>query len=110
MKKKFLFFAFMLFALAIYAQSPTISEYFGKIDVVSTALVGVVSLVLTEVFNMKTGTTKTNALIVALVIAAAISVVLIGFGVPASFGFSDIFTAASVLFALWRKLQGVLKR
>lgn len=110
MKRLLLFVALMSFSIAIFAQTHTLPEYFGKIDVVSTALVGTVSLILTEVFNWKAGTTKTNALIIALVIAAAISVVLVGFGVPTNFGFSDVFTAASILFALWRKLQGMVKK
>ena len=103
MKKNLIILSAVCMPFIIFAQS--IGDYIAKVDTLANILAGVVTMVLTEVFTNYTGTTKTNALISALCIAAAIGGALILYGVP-SIGIGSIFTIASGLFAIYRKLSG----
>lgn len=94
--------------IATVAFGQSIGDYITKVDVLATLFYGATTVVLTEIANGFLLTKKTNALIVALVIAAGVAGALIAFGVP-NIGFTDVFTVASGLFAIYRKISATVR-
>jgi len=94
--------ALPLFAIA-QTTEPTWTDFFTQVDTLSTLLAGFIATVLTEVFNNYTITRKTNALIAAICVSVAVTAALALVGLP-TFGVTSVFTIASSMFAIYRKL------
>lgn len=105
MKKNVFIIAAIALPLVAIAQTvePTWSDFFTQVDTLSTLLAGFVTTVLTEVFNNYTVTRKTNALIAAICVSVAVTAALGIVGLP-TFGVTSVFTIASSMFAIYRKL------
>lgn len=82
---------------------PTWKDFITQVDTLSTLLAGFVTTVLAEVFNNYTATRKTNALIAAICLSIAVTAALAIVGLP-TFGVGSVFTIASGMFAIYRKL------
>jgi hypothetical protein len=103
MKKHFATLALIAIPIILLAQTPNIGEVLSKVDTIATLLAGFATTVLTQVFTNYTGSSKTNALISAICIALAVAGALWLVGIP-TLGVTSIFTIASGLFAIYRKL------
>lgn len=106
MKKNVFILLAIALPIVVLAQendSPTWSEFFTQVDTLSTLLAGFIATVLTEVFNNYTITRKTNALIAAICVSVAVTAALALVGLP-TFGVTSVFTIASSMFAIYRKL------
>ena len=84
-------------------SEPTWKDFIMQVDTLSTLLAGFVTTVLAEVFNNYTLTRKTNALIAAICLSVAVTAALALVGLP-TFGVGSVFTIASGMFAIYRKL------
>lgn len=85
------------------SKEPTWGDFFTQVDTLSTLLAGFVTTVIAEVFNNYTLTKKTNALIAAICLSVAVTAALALIGIP-TFGVGSVFTIASGMFAIYRKL------
>ena len=105
MKKQIIIAIAIALPLLLIAQTaePTWTDFFTQVDTLSTLLAGFVTTVLTEVFNNYTVTRKTNALIAAICVSVAVTAALGLVGLP-TFGVTSVFTIASSMFAIYRKL------
>lgn len=103
MRKHFATLALIAIPIILLAQTANIGEVLTKVETIATLLAGFATTVLTQVFTNFTATSKTNALISAICIAVAVAAALALVGIP-TLGVTSIFTIASGLFAIYRKL------
>ena len=107
MKRNILIAVAIVIPVLLIAQEvttePTWKDFIMQVDTLSTLLAGFVTTVLAEVFNNYTLTRKTNALIAAICLSVAVTAALALVGLP-TFGVGSVFTIASGMFAIYRKL------